>query len=90
MAGEKNYKRIWLPEGVERAEIVPKSKAHPIREEQYDKALEQDFDAHRAEYREVLMYGVAVKVKVQKQNKIMQNNAIIHINKYKGRNICQD
>ena len=65
MAGEKNYKRIWLPEGVERAEIVPKSKDHPIREEQYDKALEQDFDSHRAEYREVLMYGVAVKVKVK-------------------------
>ena len=61
-------KRVWLPDGLERAEIVPKSKAKPIREEDYDKALEADFDAHRAEYREVIMYGVAVKVKVQKQS----------------------
>ena len=66
MAGDKNYKRIWLPEGLARAEIVPKSKEHPIREEDYDKVLASDFDAHRAEYREVLMYGVAVKVKVKK------------------------
>lgn len=65
MAGDKDYKRVWLPEGLARAEIVPKSKAKPIREEDYDKALEADFDAHRAEYREVIMYGVAVKVKVK-------------------------
>lgn len=67
--GDKNYKRVWLPEGLERAEIVPKSKDKPIREEAYDKILEEDFDAHRAEYREVIMYGVAVKVKVKKVNK---------------------
>lgn len=65
MVGDKNYKRIWLPDGLKRAEIVPKSKDHPIREEAYDKALVEDFDAHRAEYREVIMYGVAVKVKVK-------------------------
>ena len=61
-------KRVWLPNGLERAEIVPKYKDNPIRQEDYDKALEADFDAHRAEYREVIMYGVAVKVKVQKQS----------------------
>jgi hypothetical protein len=66
MAGDKNYKRIRLPKGLERAEIVHKSRDRPIREEEYDKVLETDFDAHRAEYREVLMYGVAVKVKVKK------------------------
>lgn len=69
MTGGKDYKRVWLPEGLARAEIVPKDKDHPVREEAYDKALEEDFDAHRAEYREVIMYGVPVKVKVKKVNK---------------------
>jgi hypothetical protein len=69
MAGDKSYKRVQLPEGLERAEIVHKTKDHPIREEAYDKVLEADFDAHRAEYREVIMYGVAVKVKVKKVSK---------------------
>lgn len=69
MPGDKDYKRVWLPEGLERAEVVPKSKDKPIREEVYDKILEEDFDAHRAEYREVIMYGVAVKVKVKKVSK---------------------
>lgn len=69
MVGDKSYKRIWLPDGLERAEIVPKSRQKPVREEDYDKALEADFDAHRAEYREVLMHGVIVKVKVKKVSK---------------------
>lgn len=62
---DKNYKRVFLPEGLERAEIVHKDLNHPIRTEEYDQILESDFDAHRAEYREVIMYGVPVKVKVK-------------------------
>ncbi len=65
MTSPKIFKRVWLPEGLERAEIIPKDPKHPIRTEDYDKLLESDFDAHRAEYREVLMYDVPVKIKVK-------------------------
>ena len=66
MAGEKSYKRLQLPNGLKRAEIVPKDRESYNREFDYDNALEADFDAHRAEYTEIIMYGVPVKVKVEK------------------------
>lgn len=59
-------KRVQLPKGLKRAEIVPKSKDHYVREFDYDHAIDADFDAHRAEYIEIIMYGVPVKVKVEK------------------------
>ena len=59
-------KRVQLPKGLKRAEIVPKSKDHYVREFDYDHAIDADFDAHRAEYTEIIMYGVPVKVKVEK------------------------
>ena len=64
--GGKN--QVRLPKGLKRAEIVPKTKDHYVREFDYDNALEADFDAHRAEYTEIIMYGVPVKVKVQKSD----------------------
>lgn len=65
MAGDKSYKRVRLPKGLVRARIIPEKN---LSQESYDKALESDFDANRAEYREVLMYGVPVKVKVEKDD----------------------
>ena len=62
--GGKN--KVRLPKGLKRAEIVPKSKDHYVREFDYDHAIDADFDAHRAEYTEINMYGVPVKVKVEK------------------------
>ena len=62
--GGKN--QVRLPKGLKRAEIVPKSKDHYVREFDYDHAIDADFDAHRAEYTEIIMYGVPVKVKVKK------------------------
>ena len=62
--GGKN--QVRLPKGLKRAEIVPKSKDHYVREFVYDNAIDADFDAHRAEYTEIIMYGVPVKVKVEK------------------------
>ena len=59
-------KRVQLPKGLKRAEIVPKTKDHYLREFDYDHAIDADFDAHRAEYTEIIMYGVPVKVKVEK------------------------
>ena len=59
-------KRVQLPKGLKRAEIVPKTKDHYLREFDYDHAIDADFDAHRAEYTEIVMYGVPVKVKVEK------------------------
>ena len=61
-------KRVQLPKGLKRAEIVPKTKDHYLREFDYDHAIDADFDAHRAEYTEIIMYGVPVKVKVQKSD----------------------
>ena len=66
MAGEKSYKRLQLPKGLKRAEIVPKDRESYNREFDYDHAIDVDFDAHRAEYTEIIMYGVPVKVKVEK------------------------
>ena len=60
----KDYKRIRLPKGLVRAKIVSVPGKH-IESADYDKILEKDFEAHRAEYREVIMYGVPVKVKVE-------------------------
>ena len=61
-------KTVKLPKGLKRAEIVPKSKDHYVREFDYDHAIDADFDAHRAEYTEIIMYGVPVKVKVEKDD----------------------
>lgn len=63
MTGDKNYKRVKLPKGLVRAKILDHQ---GLRQEDYDKELDTDYDAHRAEYREVIMYGVPVKVKVEK------------------------
>ncbi len=64
MAGEKDYKTVRLPPGMKRAPIKEKHREKYIREFDYDKAIEEDFEAHRAEYIEVIMHGVPVKVKV--------------------------
>ena len=64
--GGKN--QVRLPKGLKRAEIVPKDRESYNREFDYDNALDADFDAHRAEYTEIIMYGVPVKVKVQKSD----------------------
>ena len=68
MAGEKSYKRLQLPKGLKRAEIVPKERESYNHEFDYDHAIDADFDAHRAEYTYIIMYGVPVKVKVQKSD----------------------
>ena len=64
--GGKN--QVRLPKGLKRAEIVLKDRESYNREFDYDNALEADFDAHRAEYTEIIMYGIPVKVKVQKSD----------------------
>ena len=62
-------KQVRLPKGLKRAEIIPKTKDHYVREFDYDHAIDADFDAHRAEYTEIIMYGVPVKVKVEKDER---------------------
>lgn len=62
----KERSRLWLPKGYKRAEIISKTRDDPIREHEYDTILEEDFNANRAQYREVIIHGVPVKVKVQK------------------------
>jgi len=57
-------KRLWVPKGVARAIIIPTTKEAPLSQTEYDQALEADYDAHRAEYVEVMLHGVPVKVKV--------------------------
>ncbi len=64
MAGDKDYSRVRLPKGLKRATIISSDREKYHREFDYDKAIDNDFDEHRAEYREILMYGVPVKVKV--------------------------
>ncbi len=60
----KDYKRVKLPDGLVRAKIIVPGETK-LQSSDYDAALEADFDAHRDEYREVIMYGVPVKVKVE-------------------------
>lgn len=57
-------KRLWVPKGVERVDIVPKTRTAPLSQTEYAQALEADYDAHRAEYTTVMLHGVPVKVKV--------------------------
>lgn len=55
-------KRINLPKDLERAEIeAPKA----IREFEYDRAVEADFNANRQQYREIELHGVKILVKVK-------------------------
>lgn len=61
----KDYKRVKLPKGLVRARIVENEPGTKKQSAEYDKLLEADYDAHRAEYREVIMYGVPVLVKVE-------------------------
>lgn len=56
-------KYVKLPKDVERATVD--SIPNHVREFEYDKMLEEDFQKHRAEYTEVELYGVIVKVKVK-------------------------
>jgi len=57
-----NSKYVKLPKDLERAEIdAPKN----IKEFEYDRAVQDDFEAHREQYREVELHGVIVKVKVK-------------------------
>ena len=66
MAGKKVHKYLILPKGYERASVVPRTKNGPHNYEfDYDKKLQEDFEAHRASYIEVEMYGVPVLVKVK-------------------------
>ena len=64
MTGDKDYKRVQLPKDLKRVEAVPRERVKYHREFDYDHAIDADFDAHRAEYTEIIMYGVPVKVKV--------------------------
>ena len=61
-------KTVKLPKGLKRAEIVPKSKDHYVREFDYDQAIDADFDQNRAGYIEVVIQGLPVLVKVQKSD----------------------
>ena len=66
MTGDKDYKRVQLPKDLKRVEAVPRERVKYHREFDYDAALAQDFEENRASYVEVIMYGVPVKVKVEK------------------------
>ena len=55
-------KYVKLPKDLERATCdAPKH----VKEFEYDRALQDDFETRREQYREVELYGVMVKVKVQ-------------------------
>lgn len=58
-------KNVRLPKGLVRGTAVHSSVYQQWRQDQYDKALEADFEAHRAEYITVEILGVPVKVKVE-------------------------
>lgn len=72
MKNQDNSKRtiskyVKLPKDLERAEIdAPKH----IKEFDYDRALQEDFETHREQYREVELYGVMVKVKVKPKDEL--------------------
>ena len=57
-------KRVFLPKGLKRAAVIGKEKRDHLMEFEYDKALHQDFEENRAEYTEIIIHGVPVKVKV--------------------------
>ena len=57
-------KRVFLPKGLKRAAVIGKEKRDHLMEFEYDNALHQDFEENRAEYTEIIMHGVPVKVKV--------------------------
>ncbi len=57
-------KRVFLPKGLKRVTVIDKDKGDHLMEFEYDKALHQDFEDCRAEYTEIIMHGVPVKVKV--------------------------
>lgn len=57
-------KNIRVPRGVARVDIVSKTKKAPMSQSEYDRAIEDDYEAHRAQYIEVMLHGVPVKVKV--------------------------
>ena len=61
-------KRVFLPKGLKRATVIGKEKRDHLMEFEYDKALHQDFEENRAEYTEIIMHGVPVKVKVEKDD----------------------
>lgn len=62
-------KRVFLPKGLKRAAVIGKEKRDHLMEFEYDKALHQDFEENRAEYTEIIMHGVPVKVKVEKDER---------------------
>lgn len=57
-------KRVFLPKGLKRVTVIDKEKRDHLMEFEYDKALHKDFEENRAEYIEIIMHGVPVKVKV--------------------------
>lgn len=57
-------KNVRLPKGLARAAVILKTRKAPLSQAEYDKALEADYEAHRAEYTEVMIHGIPVKVKV--------------------------
>jgi len=63
MTSSKERSRIKLPKDLERA-TVDSIPVH-AKEFEYDKCLAQDFEQNRAEYYEVELHGVPVKVKVK-------------------------
>lgn len=58
-------KNVRLPKGLVRGTAVKTSVTEQMRQDEYDKALEADFEAHRAEYITIEIMGVPVKVKVE-------------------------
>lgn len=55
-------KYVRLPKDLERAKIDAPDHLHEFA---YDKAVQEDFETNREQYREVELYGVMIKVKVK-------------------------
>lgn len=65
MADEpKDYKVVKAPRGTKRINIVPKSSQARLRDDEYQRELEYDFNEDRHMYETVFIHGVPVKVKV--------------------------
>lgn len=64
MAETKDYKVVKVPKGKKRLNIVRRSKSVKLRDDEYQREVEEDFDQDRHLYEEICMHGVWVKVKV--------------------------
>lgn len=66
MKKSEDYKRVILPQGLKRAQIVEKSKEKRIDANDYERIVVNDFNENRAAYKTVFILGVPVKVKVER------------------------